>query len=358
MKILHRYIVTEFLKIFAITTIAFIGIFMLVEFIDRISEMVEKNVPFSESMAFFFYKIPSVFSMVSPIAVLLSVVLSLGILTRRSEVTAIKAGGAGILRVVVPLLVCGALLSIASIFVNEMITPVTNKKAFNIELKWLNKKPKGMFNREGLWIRSSEGIYNIMKLDLKNKTLRGVTLNKTSKDFKAVGRIIAKSAAWEDNKWVALEAREFVFTDVGSVEPGRSGRLVLPLKMNPDDFSSLEASHENMNFLELRRYISKLKHEGYNTTRYIVDMYAKITFPMVNFLMVLIGIPFALKEGRRNSIADGVAMSVAIGFSFWVIFEIARSLGHSGVLPPIVAAAFTDVLFLAIGVYLFGYIRQ
>jgi lipopolysaccharide export system permease protein len=79
---------------------------------------------------------------------------------------------------------------------------------------------------------------------------------------------------------------------------------------------------------------------------------------MVNFLMVLIGIPFALKEGRRNSIADGVAMSVAIGFSFWVIFEVARSLGHSGVLPPLVAAAFTDVLFLAIGVYLFGYIRQ
>ena len=358
MKILHRYIVTEFVKLFVITTIAFISIFMLVEFIDRIGEMVEKNVPFSESLAFFFYKIPSVFSMVSPIAVLLSVVLSLGILTRHSEITAIKASGTGILRVVMPLLVCGVLLSFASIFVNEMITPVTNRRAFNIELKWLHKKPKGMFNREGLWIRSADGIYNIMKLDLRNKTLNGITLYKTSKDFKATGRISAKSATWERNRWVAIDASEFVFTEKGSVKPVRSGRIELPLRMNPDDFSSLEASHENMNFLELRRYISTLKQEGYNTTRYVVDMYGKLTFPMVSFLMILIGIPFALKEGRRNSIADSVAMSVGIGFSFWVIFEVARSLGHSGVIPPIVAAVFPDVLFGAIGVYLFGYIRQ
>ncbi|MEE9542979.1 MAG: LPS export ABC transporter permease LptG [Thermodesulfobacteriota bacterium] len=358
MKILHKYIVTEFLKLFAITTMAFISIFMLVDFIDRISEMIERNVPFSESLGYFFYKIPSVFSMVSPIAVLLSVVLSLGILTRRSEVTAIKAGGAGILRVIMPLLICGALLSVASIFVNEIITPITNKRAFNIELKWLHKKPKGMFNREGLWVRSSDGIYNIMKLDLKNKTIRGVTLYKTSKDFKATGRIKANSATWENNIWVAANASEFVFTEKGSIEKAHSGQIDLPLNMSPDDFSSLETSHENMNFLELRRYISTLRQEGYNTTRYIVDMYGKLTFPMVNFLMILIGIPFALKEGRRNSIADGVAMSIAIGFSFWVIFEVARSLGHSGVIPPIVAASFTNVLFLAIGVYLFGYIRQ
>jgi hypothetical protein len=78
---------------------------------------------------------------------------------------------------------------------------------------------------------------------------------------------------------VALEAREFVFTEKGSIEPARTGRIELPLKMNPNDFSSLEASHENMNFLELRKYISTLNQEGYNTTRYVVDMYGKLTFP-------------------------------------------------------------------------------
>jgi lipopolysaccharide export system permease protein len=358
MKILHKYIVTEFIKILVITTIALIAIFMLVEFIDRIGDMVEKDVPFFEGTAYFIYKLPSIFSMVSPIAVLLSVVLSLGILTRRSEITAIKAGGAGILRVVIPLIICGAILSLGSIFINEIITPIANKRAFNIELKWLNKKPKGMFNQEGLWIKSPEGIYNIMKLDLKNNRLNGITLYKTSKDFKATGRIVAKSATWTNGRWLTNETREFVFTKKGSVEEAHSEQIELPLNMHPDDFSSLEANHENMNFLELKRYISTLKEEGYNTTRYVVDMYGKITFPLVNFLMILIGIPFALREGRRNSIADGVAMSVAIGFSFWVIFEVARSLGHNGVVPPIVAAAFTDVLFLAIGVYLFGYIRQ
>ena len=55
-----------------------------------------------------------------------------------------------------------------------------------------------------------------------------------------------------------------------------------------------------MNILELKRYISKLEEEGYNATSYIVNMYGKITFPLINFLMVLIAVPFAIKEGRRK----------------------------------------------------------
>ena len=358
MKLLHRYIITEFVKFLVITSMAFISIFMLVEFIDKIGDITGKNVPITDSVAYFIFKIPYIFTMISPIAVLLSVVLSLGILTRRSEITAIKAGGVGLPGLVIPLLICGALLSVGSIFINEVISPITNKRAYNIEMKWLGKKPQGMFNREGLWIRSPEGIYNIMKLNFSDNTMTGVTLNRLSNDFKATGSIKAASARWVENRWVAEGAREFVITDRGSIKEVTQEKIELPLKMNPDDFSSIKASHENMNILELKRYISKLKEEGYNATSYIVNMYGKISFPIVNFLMVLIGIPFALKEGRRNSIADSVAMSIAIGFSFWVIFEVSRSLGHSGVVPPIIAAAFTDVLFLAIGVYLFGSIRQ
>lgn len=358
MKLLHRYIVTEFIKFLVITLSAFISIFILIEFIEKVGDMVGKGVPVMDSIAYFLFKIPYIFSMISPIAVLLSVVLSIGILTRRSEITAIKAGGVGISGVVMPLLICGALLSVGSIFINEVISPITNKRAFNIEMKWLGKKPQGMFNREGLWIRSPEGIYNIMKLNFSDNTMTGVTLNRLSDDFKATGTIKAKSARWVEDRWVAEEAREFIITDRGSIKEGPPGKIELPLKMSPDDFSSIKASHENMNILELKRYISKLKEEGYNATSYTVNMYGKISFPMVNFLMVLIGIPFALKEGRRNSIADSVAMSVAIGFSFWVIFEVSRSLGHSGVIPPIIAAAFPDILFLAIGAYLYGSIRQ
>ena len=154
MKLLHKYIVTEFIKLLVITSLAFISIFILVEFIDKIGDISGKNTPALEAVAYFLYKIPYIFSMILPIAILLSVVLSLGILSRRSEITVIKAGGIGIPRVIVPLLICGALLSAGSIFINEVITPITNKKAFNIELKWMGKKPQGMFHYEGLWIKT------------------------------------------------------------------------------------------------------------------------------------------------------------------------------------------------------------
>ena len=103
-------------------------------------------------------------------------------------------------------------------------------------MKWMGKKPQGMFNREGLWIRSPEGIYNIMKLDFANNTLRGVTLNKISKDFVSTGSIRAKSAKWVNDRWVAIDAREFVITDKGATGARTSGDIDLPLKMSVDDF--------------------------------------------------------------------------------------------------------------------------
>ena len=68
---------------------------------------------------------------------------------------------------------------------------------------------------------------------------------------------------------------------------------------SPEEFASPESSHENMSYAELKDYIEGLRKQGYDATRYTVDLYGKITFPLVNVIMVLVGIPFALRGGRR-----------------------------------------------------------
>ena len=87
-----------------------------------------------------------------------------------------------------------------------------------------------------------------------------------------------------------------------------------------------------MSYTELRTYIQKIQSAGYDSTRYLVDLYAKLSYPFLNLIMILIGIPFALKTGRSGGVALSIGISVMIGFAYGVTFYIFLSFGKSGVL--------------------------
>ncbi len=363
MKIFHKYILSEFLKLFVLTMVLFLTIFLLVEFVDKMDSIMNEKIRAEEAAAYFLYKIPGLVNLITPIAVLMATTLTLGILSRHSEITAIKAGGTSILKITTPILICAVLISFIVILVNEAVVPVTNDRAMAIENKWLNKKPSEFFGDEGIWLKRGSGLYNIKKVDIDNNTIEGITfysIKDPFNSFKADSKVIAQSAVWVDEGWQAGVARVTHFTEDGAIEESVEIAYVFPELSPPEelDFSGTERGQEDMGYLELKNYIAELKDEGYNTDKVVVDLYGRISFPLVNIIMVLIGIPFALRPGRHGGIADGIAVSVVIAFSFWIVFAVARSLGQSGVLPPIVAAGFPDLLFVAVGVYLFTYVRQ
>ncbi len=359
MQIIKKHILSEFLRILALTLVGFVAIFMLVEFVEKVDELLKSGMPFATAAGYFIYKVPAVFSLISPIAVLLAALLSLGILSKHAEITSIKAGGINIIKVITPLLTAGIIISACIIFINEAVVPAASKKADSIERKWLKKKSSiGSFGIHGLWLKNRAGIYNIKKLDLDEAILEGITLYELREGFEAESRITAKRADWDGNVWIAEGVSRILLDGSTPREDTPTGGFVLPGLGGPEEFSSKKASHESMNFKELKRYIRELEKEGYDTTRYLVDLYGKFSFPLVNFIMVLVGVPFALRPGRRSGLAEGVAVSVLIAFSFWIIFAICRSLGQSGIIAPIAAAAFPDLLFIAIGIYLFSHIKQ
>ncbi|HHL40117.1 MAG TPA: LPS export ABC transporter permease LptG [Deltaproteobacteria bacterium] len=358
MKVLDRYILSEFLKVLAMTVLSILFLFMLIEVMEKLDDLIEKGVPARESLAFFVYKIPFVLGQISPVAVLLAVLISLGTLSRQGEITAVRAGGISMVRAVAPLFVCGVAITAAVIYINESVTPFAMRKVNHIDRLWLKGAKDGVLGNRGLWVRTPAGIYNVLDFDIEKGTMRGVTLYELKRPFGLAGRIHAREAGWKGESWVADEAEIQRFDGNEVVEEKTVKKFVLPGLKAPDEFTNLETSHEKMSFSELRDFILDLEAEGYNTSRYRVDLYGKITFPVVNLIMVLVGVPFALKTGRYGGIAVGVGLSVLIGFSFWIIFAVSRTLGQSGILPPLAAAAFPDVLFFAVGALMFGYVRQ
>lgn len=357
MRLLEKYILSEFFKLLAIATFAFILLFILVDLFENMDNLLKHDVPFLAGLVFFLYKIPFIISQISPVAVLVSVLLSLGLLAKHGEVTAMKAGGIRLLRAITPLLLIGLLISASVILMNEYVTPAAMKKADSFRSQWFGERGS-TFGQTGMWLRSSQGIFNIRQVDVKSKQLFGVVFYGIEKPFGVKSRVQARTLYWQDEKWIAPAATVWSFTEYGEAESSEVTNFVLEGLVEPEDLVNIENIQKNMSFKELRDYIHGLEADGYDATRYKVDLYGKISFPLVNFIMVLLGVPFALKTGRHSGIAAGVGISVVIAFSYWIIFALTRSLSQTGAVPPIIAALFPDALFFAIGALMFGYVRE
>jgi lipopolysaccharide export system permease protein len=361
MKRLQRYILSEFSKLLLIAMIGFITVFVMVDVFENMDNIIKNDVPLLPSLLFFAYRVPFIVSQVSPIAVLVSVLLTLGVLSRHGEITAIKAGGIRLLKVLYPLFAAGVVISVAVVIMNESLTPAAMKRAEAFKANWFSDVHKGTFGKEGVWIRTSGGIVNIRRMDLKKGLVHGFTAYLMDKPFRIRERVQARTVRHTDAGWVAGEATIWKFTrdeDAGVVKKTTRAYLPVELLEEPAKLANVENFQRNMSMSELGSYIKALEADGYEAYRYRTDFYSRLSFPLVNFIMIFVGIPFALKTGRQGGIAAGVGLSIVIAFGYWIVFAVTQSLGYSGVLPPALAAAFPDILFLAIGALMIGYVRQ
>ena len=106
-----------------------------------------------------------------------------------------------------------------------------------------------------------------------------------------------------------------------------------------------------MSFLELRAYVAGLRDGGHRVTRYLVQLYSKLSFPLVHVIMALVAIPFALVSPRSGGRAMGEAIVIAVGY--WVVHSVALAFAQGDLLPAALAAWTANIVFAGIGTALF-----
>ena len=103
-RTLYRYVAREFLKILSLSLSSLILIYIVVVFLQKMTSIGKYQAPFYLIFEYLLYKLPEVaFQWTLPYAVLLSILLTLGALSRHSEITALKAGGISLYRITLPL---------------------------------------------------------------------------------------------------------------------------------------------------------------------------------------------------------------------------------------------------------------
>jgi lipopolysaccharide export system permease protein len=358
-SILSWYISKEFISIFLLSIGAFNAIYLIIDFFESVKRFFEYNAPMGLALQYYLWKIPIVTFETLPLAVLLSTLVTLGILSRHMEITAMKAGGISLFRITRPIIVISLLIAFATFFGNEYLAPYAHQKSdyiMNVEVR--KRDPKVAFKNLNIWYREDAIIYNFQAFDPDQNSLKGITVFHFDKDFRLLRRLDAHDAVWDEVRWILNDVtiRDFTTRDAVAIET--HPLMELTMGITPDNLRKIEKDTEEMGYSELKRYVRRLKKAGYDATRYTVDLEIKLSFPFINLIMVLIGIPFALKTGRTGGFAAGVGISLAVGFIYWVLISVIRAFGHSGILPPILSAWSPHLLFGGAGVVALLSIRQ
>ena len=360
MSIISRYILKEYLKIFSIVLAALVLVFLSIEFFQKMRRFAELHAEFIWIFQYFLYRLPRIIFDIVPLTILLSTLLTLGGLSKNNEIIALKSCGVGILQLATPLLLFGAAVSLFLYFLNGSLIPSSFKKARNIQEVHIEKRDASdNFIQNKVWLRlDSRTLLNIELVDPDKKSMQGISLYYLGSDFSFPEEIEAEALIYENNEWVLLKGIDRKFFQDGNIQLNPFDKKSIRLNKKPEDFLPAAADPQEMTYRKLESYIAQLSADGFNTTRYRVDLRGKQAFPFVNFMMVLLGIPFALKDNRSAGIARGVLISLSIALLYYLVFSMTISLGRVMLFPPWLAAWSANILLMIVGVYLFLNIRQ
>lgn len=340
------------MKFFGILLTMIIGIYITVDFFEKIKNFIEAGPYFSRVFTYFIFKIPLIIAQVSPVCILLAVLITFGLMNKNNEILALKSSGSSIYYLVKPIFVIGIFFSLFLFFLSEVIVPLTITKANQIWRQDVKKQTVITSEEKNIWIKGNHLITHIKYYNPVIKSIYGATFYYFDKDFRLIRRIDAKSGVFEEGKWVLYELMEQDLQEKNK-NPAVTfhDKIIKQLDFLPEDLKRVIKKPEEMSFKELLTYIRKVEEEGYDATIYRVDLFAKLALPLVCVILCILGTGIAVRGKRMENIFVSIAYGIGIAFFYWVFHSFCLSIGYGEMLPPFIAAWAANFVFLSFAIY-------
>jgi lipopolysaccharide export system permease protein len=353
MTILRRHLYREFFRTAAACILGCLVLFLVIDFVESVDNFLANRASGGEILRYYLLRIPGIFFMISPVAVLVAVLITVSLKARTNECTAMFSAGISPLRAFTPLIAGCALLSALSLGTSEFLAPQTNRAAREIaRLRLRPGRVAAQFSLNRYWIRGQNAVLSAQVVDPAGRSLHGFQYLEIDRDFRLVRRIDARSAEYaEGGKWRVLDGRERRIDGDLQAVPFMARDYTFPETIQ--GFLDGEAPPEEMTYERLAGYIGDSQARGYDVRRYEVDLHAKLSYPLLNVIVGLIAIPLALRAPRSGGVWRSIGAGLLIGFFCWMALSASLSLGRMGTLPPLAAAWLPDLAFAAGGALLF-----
>jgi lipopolysaccharide export system permease protein len=355
-QIVDRYILLEFLFYFALCLASFVVMAVIYNFFELLSDIIKNQIPLTKVFTYLFFLTPRLIYDTLPISVLVSVLVTFGILTKNNEVTAFKACGVSVRRLGMPVIVMSILLSGALFAFDYFYIPEANTKQDALRNEIKGRPVQTYLRKDQKWIYGNgPRIFYYRLFDTNQNIMVGVSVYELDpQTFALRKQISAERAQWQPTmqKWIFQDGwnRELKGT-IETKFDSFQATIFPELNEGPNWFIHEVKQDKQMNYLELQSYIDDLQKRGFDTVQLRVQLYKKFSVPIFALIMAMISVPFGFLVGNRGAMA-GIGVSIAIAMAYWGVDKFFEQIGNVNHLPAAVAAWSPDALFGLAGAYL------
>jgi len=339
MKTLDRYLTRQLIPVWLWCIIVFIFVSCLIDLFEHLDEILRYRIPVRTVAQYYLNFVPLVFVRASPLAVLLSAAFIATRLVRYQELLAMNAGGVSLRRAVIPFLFVGWLVSLAVFGVNEWLVPDTTAVYQRLRQEAFRGEEQADVLDSVTALDRVNRLYHARALYLKQQELADLTILEHDEQNRPKRSLYAQRAIFTAHGWLLLYGTVTRLKPSGALagEPEPFVERVLALPVTPDSFRQPEAQPDTMRLGQLRRLIRRLKGIGItNVRRYVVELDAKVAFPLMNMVMGLIAFVGSTRRAVRGHL-QGLGNSLGWGLLYYLGVATGLGIGKEGFLPPILA---------------------
>lgn len=352
MRILSRYLATEFLKAFLGTLSAICAIYLVVDYADR-ARMYSGEGWVSAASILYVHKAVMILYQLAPGALLLAGGLTLATLRKRGEYTALRALSISPMRLVAPMVAVGLLVAAGLMLGDEWVVGRSSRRVDEISTgRFKNYGDWRLFFGENRWFRGKQFIYHLRD-GSPTEGFSNVTLYSFSDEFRLARRIDAKlMAPLGGRRWRLLEGTERDFSGDQSRWERFEEREML-FDEDPGSFAISKGRPEQLKLRELGDQIRLRREVGLPSERYVLAMHNKVAYPLGGVPGLVLACALVLRPGRRSYLTAAIAEGFTIMVLLWGLLVVSKAAALSGMVVPAVAAWAPVVIIAAVSAVAF-----
>lgn len=349
-RVLDKYIIRKFILALALSLAGFIFIYIITNLFENIGYFVDRKASPITILKYYLLFSPKIIVLLMPLATLMGLYFSLGLITKHNEVLAIRGLGIPPLRIYKPIFLYGLLVSLVVLVFNLSLIPRSKERLKEFKREKIDKLESfaKSYARNINYITDEGKIVSIDRLN--GNTVNDIYILEY-KDGKLASRVDAGRGEWKDSVWVFYSVYIRNFVDDMVYLESEDEKIIKDFRASPEELTKSKSNPMNLSLLDLLRYIKKLDRSGQKSNTERIELLERISYPFVSAIILLFGCPLAL-EVKRRGLLFGFGLGTLSAFTFWGIIQLFKELGIKGNLPPSLSILIPDVLFLTIGLYL------
>ncbi len=354
-RLLDGYVAREFVGYVGLLLAAFLILILAFTFFELLGDMLRTHAGLPMMLRYLFFLTPQMLYTLAPLAILVGVLVTFGLMSKANEITAMKACGISIYRLLIPVVAVALLFAAAQFGLDQSFLPAFNRRQDALRAA-IKGRPAQTFERpERKWVYGQEhDIFYFQYFDPVRDEFSNVSIwSFDPATFRLRRHIYARDAHWDRRlqAWVFESGWERELSGIG-VSRFQTFNIASfsGIAERPDYFKTEARESAQMNYEELAEYVQDLKRGGYDVSRLAVQLNKKISYPLITLIMALLAFPFALSVGRRGTVT-GIAVAIGVAILYWLSSGFLEALGNLDQIPAAMAAWTPDLMFLIAGLY-------